>query len=142
MHLGWLLCGVYAYGATQAAPAMHLGGGFGRTGTKSLQQALEIIGFAPCHHMTEVFENLEQIDFWLCAWQGGIKNWDDVLGAYEAGVDVPVPDVPFPHQNRRDEMQKRIQEAKMIARLTAVAGVGAAFIIIGLLLKKARNYKV
>lgn len=37
-----------------------IGAGFGRTGTLSLKLALEHLGFAPCHHMTEVFANPHQ----------------------------------------------------------------------------------
>ena len=29
-----------------------IGAGLGRTGTKSLQQALVLLGFGPCHHMS------------------------------------------------------------------------------------------
>jgi sulfotransferase family protein len=34
-----------------------IGAGFGRTGTMSLKVALEELGFGPCYHMSEVFEN-------------------------------------------------------------------------------------
>ena len=34
-----------------------IGAGFGRTGTTSFKVALEELGFAPCYHMTEVFEH-------------------------------------------------------------------------------------
>ena len=43
-------------------PLEIIGAGFGRTGTKSLQTALQILGY-PCHHMTEVFANNEY-EFW------------------------------------------------------------------------------
>lgn len=33
-----------------------IGSGFGRTGTKSLKAALEILGFGRCHHMHEIVE--------------------------------------------------------------------------------------
>jgi hypothetical protein len=32
-----------------------IGAGFGRTGTKSMKEALEHLGFGPCYHMFEVF---------------------------------------------------------------------------------------
>ena len=32
-----------------------IGAGFGRTGTSSTATALELLGFAPCHHMRELF---------------------------------------------------------------------------------------
>jgi hypothetical protein len=36
-----------------------IGTGFGRTGTASLQVALETLGFGPCYHMIEVFKHPE-----------------------------------------------------------------------------------
>jgi hypothetical protein len=36
-----------------------IGAGFGRTGTASLQVALEILGLGPCYHMIEVFKRPE-----------------------------------------------------------------------------------
>jgi hypothetical protein len=44
-----------------------LGAGFGRTGTMSLKVALEILGFGPCYHMTEVFAHPEHTGFWISA---------------------------------------------------------------------------
>ena len=40
-----------------------IGAGFGRTGTSSLQGALEELGFGPCYHMYEVFTNPGNADF-------------------------------------------------------------------------------
>lgn len=34
-----------------------IGAGFGRTGTDSMREALNMLGFGPCHHMFEVTEN-------------------------------------------------------------------------------------
>jgi sulfotransferase family protein len=34
-----------------------IGAGFGRTGTMSLKTALEELGFDPCYHAVELFEN-------------------------------------------------------------------------------------
>ena len=50
-----------------------IGSGFGRTGTKSLKEAIEMTGFGPCHHMHEIFEHPEQVAYWqaLAAGQGG-----------------------------------------------------------------------
>lgn len=41
-----------------------IGSGFGRTGTMSLKDALEQLGFGPCHHMEEVFGHPEQVAHW------------------------------------------------------------------------------
>jgi Sulfotransferase domain len=66
-----------------------IGAGFGRTGTASLKDALEELGFGPCYHMLEVFANPGHADFWRAAWRGGPADWDGVLGGYEAAVDWP-----------------------------------------------------
>lgn len=66
-----------------------IGAGFGRTGTKSLQAALEELGFGPCYHMTELFEHPEHVRFWEAARRGEPVGWDDFLGEYEAAVDWP-----------------------------------------------------
>ena len=41
-----------------------IGAGFGRTGTYSLKAALERLGFGPCHHMSEVINDPEQVTLW------------------------------------------------------------------------------
>ena len=44
-----------------------IGAGFGRTGTSSLQTALEILGFGPCYHMNQVLRKKGDIStkiFW------------------------------------------------------------------------------
>jgi Sulfotransferase domain len=66
-----------------------IGAGFGRTGTASLQSALQELGFGPCYHMYEVFEHPQHADFWEAAWRGETVDWDEVLGSYEATVDWP-----------------------------------------------------
>jgi hypothetical protein len=64
-----------------------IGAGFGRTGTASLQSALQDLGFGPCYHMYEVFEHPEHADFWEAALRGEPVDWDEFLGGYEASVD-------------------------------------------------------
>jgi sulfotransferase family protein len=66
-----------------------IGAGFGRTGTSSLKGALEELGFGPCYHMTDVFENPGHAGFWRAAWRGGPADWDGFLGPYQATVDWP-----------------------------------------------------
>jgi hypothetical protein len=66
-----------------------IGAGFGRTGTWSLKAALEMLGFGPCYHMTEVFAHPGHADFWSSAWRGEPVDWERVLGGYEATVDWP-----------------------------------------------------
>lgn len=66
-----------------------IGAGFGRTGTLSLKAALEQLGFGPCHHMAEIFANLDQLPQWQQAAAGRPANWDAVLAGYRATVGWP-----------------------------------------------------
>ncbi len=66
-----------------------IGAGFGRTGTLTLKTALEMLGFGPCHHMTEIFSHPEQIPFWNRAARGEAMDWQEVYGSYQATVDWP-----------------------------------------------------
>ncbi len=66
-----------------------IGAGFGRTGTSSLKAALEILGFGPCYHMTEVFAHPEHAEVWTAAWRGKPVDWAGFLGGYDSAVDWP-----------------------------------------------------
>jgi hypothetical protein len=66
-----------------------IGAGFGRTGTLSLREALDRLGFGPCYHMIELIEHPEHVDFWERAAAGGEVDWDEVLRGYRAAVDWP-----------------------------------------------------
>lgn len=66
-----------------------IGSGFGRTGTKSLKEALEILGFGPCHHMYEVLDNLDQVPTWNALAHGESRDWEDVFDGYSSQVDWP-----------------------------------------------------
>jgi hypothetical protein len=66
-----------------------IGAGFGRTGTLSLKEALERLGFGPCYHMIELIEHPEHVDFWERAAAGSEVDWDEILGSYRAAVDWP-----------------------------------------------------
>jgi hypothetical protein len=77
-------------------PSPHLaviGTGFGRTGTLSLREALERLGFAPCDHMLENFEHPERFARWREAVErkqrGEPIDWRPLLGGYRAIVDWP-----------------------------------------------------
>ena len=66
-----------------------VGAGFGRTGTKSLKHALEMLGFGPCYHMIELHQNPERLSFWLEAAETGKTNWDGLFEGYNSCVDWP-----------------------------------------------------
>ena len=66
-----------------------IGTGFGRTGTDSMREALEILGFGPCHHMRELVKNPEHKQHWRDMVAGGPADWDLLLGQYGSCVDWP-----------------------------------------------------
>ncbi|MGH6955611.1 MAG: sulfotransferase family protein, partial [Caulobacteraceae bacterium] len=65
-----------------------VGSGLGRTGTKSMQTALAMLGFGPCHHMVEVFKHPESMALWIRAAKGETL-WDEIFKDYRSMVDYP-----------------------------------------------------
>lgn len=63
--------------------------GFGRTGTKSLQDALVKLGYGPCHHMHEIIENPDQVAHWQKLAAGEDVDWKEVFKGYNSQVDWP-----------------------------------------------------
>lgn len=66
-----------------------IGAGHGRTGTRSIKEALEQIGLGPCYHMHELFEHPDHADFWLGAAGGEPVDWKGFFARYQATVDHP-----------------------------------------------------
>ena len=66
-----------------------IGSGFGRTGTMTTKQALETLGFGPCHHMVEIIQNPEQMNHWKAIAAGETVNWAEVYAGYRSQVDWP-----------------------------------------------------
>lgn len=66
-----------------------IGAGFGRTGTSSLRTALDMLGAGPCHHMSEVYQNPEQVSLW-CDVLEGRADYHRIFRDYRAAVDFPV----------------------------------------------------
>lgn len=70
-----------------------IGAGLGRTGTLSLHEALERLGFAPCEHMTKSFAQPERFVHWLeavrCKHAGEAIDWRPLFTGYRATVDWP-----------------------------------------------------
>lgn len=65
-----------------------IGSGLGRTGTKSLQSALDILGFGPCHHMAEVRAHPESMALWIEA-ANRHADWENIFAQYRSAVDYP-----------------------------------------------------
>ena len=107
-----------------------IGSGFGRTGTKSLKEAVEQLGYAPCHHMHEIVSHPEQVQHWQAIAAGKPVNWNDVFAGYRSQVDWPgahvwrelaaaVPDAKVVHTVRPAEAWWKSYE-KTIAKLVSV----------------------
>lgn len=66
-----------------------IGAGFGRTGTDSMREALNLLGIGPCHHMMEVMAHDEQKRLWRAFVKGEPIGWDRLLAGYASCVDWP-----------------------------------------------------
>ena len=84
-----------------------IGAGFGRTGTDSMREALDMLGFGPCHHMREVIAHEEQKQLWRALAQGGVPDWERLFQGYGASVD-------WPSAHYWRELVRAFPEAKVI----------------------------
>ena len=66
-----------------------IGAGYGRTGTLSLKQALDELGFGQTYHMNEVFRNPPHLERWLDYAETGTADWDSLFSDYQSVVDFP-----------------------------------------------------
>jgi hypothetical protein len=55
----------------------------------SMREALEILGFGPCHHMRELIKNPEHESLWRSVVAGAIPDCDLLLGGYASCEDWP-----------------------------------------------------
>ena len=84
-----------------------IGTGFGRTGTDSMREALNILGVGPCHHMYEVIANEEQKRLWRALAKGTAPDWERLFAGYVSCVD-------WPSAHYWPELIKVYPEAKVI----------------------------
>ncbi len=70
-------------------PLSIVGAGVGRTGTLSLKNALEQLGFGPCFHCLDGPSSLIQRTMSL-AFDRRPINWDELFAGYNSAVDAPV----------------------------------------------------
>jgi len=66
-----------------------MGAGFGRTGTNSMREALNLLGLGPCHHMLEVNAHEEQRALWRAHVRGDSPGWEKLFAGYRSCVDWP-----------------------------------------------------
>lgn len=84
-----------------------IGAGFGRTGTNSFQIALEMLGFAPCHHMNVLMSRPTSLRAWERAADGTLTDWDEIYGEFLATCD-------FPHCAFYAELAEFYPDAKVV----------------------------
>jgi Sulfotransferase domain len=91
-----------------------IGSGFGRTATRSLKDALEHLGFGPCHQMQDVFGHPEQVPHWQAIAAGEPVDWNRIFSGYRSQIDWPgayvwrelataYPHAKVVHSRRSDE---------------------------------------
>jgi hypothetical protein len=66
-----------------------IGSGFGRTGTRSTKDALELLGFGPCYHMEEVIKRPRHARAWLDRAEGRPVDWHELFAGWGSTVDFP-----------------------------------------------------
>jgi hypothetical protein len=66
-----------------------IGSGFGRTGTRSTKDALELLGFGPCYHMEEVIKRPRHARAWLDRAEGRDVDWRALFSGWGSTVDFP-----------------------------------------------------
>lgn len=66
-----------------------IGAGFGRTGTRSLKAALELLGYGPCYHMSAVIAEPYRVRQWLDVGEGRSRDWDEVFRGFRSALDWP-----------------------------------------------------
>lgn len=66
-----------------------IGAGFGRTGTHSLGEALEKLGFGPCYNIPEVAKNPGHTEIWETAMDGKPIDWNLLFAEYKSSVEWP-----------------------------------------------------
>jgi len=62
--------------------------GLPRTGTLSQKMAFEELGLAPCYHWVNVIADLDQVELWMRAMDGG-QPWEEVFGDQRSSADWP-----------------------------------------------------
>ena len=70
-------------------PLEVIGTGVGRTGTRTLKDALAILGFGPCYHMMDLMQDRSRIRHWEDAEAGRPTDWEALFEGYRSVVDYP-----------------------------------------------------
>ena len=84
-----------------------IGAGFGRTGTTSLEAALEQLGFGPSYSMEDSLQSPEQVEAWHSAARGEPVEWRTLLKGYRSALD-------WPAASFYEELMEAYPEAKVV----------------------------
>ena len=94
-----------------------IGAGFGRTGTTSLKEALNILGFK-CYHMQEVFKHPTHSFLWIEAYEGKLTDYDLIFkGGKELENDPYTATCDWPSTTIWEELIEKYPDAKVILTL-------------------------
>ena len=66
-----------------------IGAGLPRTGTNTLKDSLEKLGYKKTYHMKELLVNPQTLHYWKTLDQTGTTNWDELYDGFQASVDFP-----------------------------------------------------
>lgn len=66
-----------------------IGAGGPRTGTASLHDALEILGFGKCYHMQHLFNHPDEVKYWIELFETGTTDFDRMFEGFQSTVDFP-----------------------------------------------------
>lgn len=84
-----------------------IGAGLPRTGTNTLKESLEKLGFVKTYHMKELLYNPTTLHYWKTLKETGTTNWDELYNGFQATVDFPA----YPWYK---EHMKKYPDAKVI----------------------------
>lgn len=91
-----------------------IGAGGPRTGTASLKEALERLGFGKCYLMEWLFNHPEQLKYWHELYATGTTDFDSLFDGFTSTVD-------FPGYINYKAIFKKYPDAKVILSLAFVA---------------------
>jgi hypothetical protein len=84
-----------------------IGAGFPRTGTNTLRESLQQLGYVKTYHMKDLLVHPENLQYWQKLKETGTTDWEELYNGYEATVDFPC----YPWYK---EHMKRYPDAKVI----------------------------
>jgi hypothetical protein len=84
-----------------------IGAGLPRTGTNTLKESLEQLGYKHVYHMKELLVNPDKLHYWKTLDETGDTDWDALYSGYDGTVD-------FPGYPWYKEHMKRYPDAKVI----------------------------